>query len=102
LSGLDLADFFARHVDGTDELPLADALAAFGLEMHLRPTDGIRSYTVTAMPRRASTSAAISPAGPPPMIAACRGVCSFMMLRREPRRRLIVRLFSLSPAPPRR
>ena len=40
LSGLDLADFFARYVDGTDELPLADALAAVGLEMHLRPTDG--------------------------------------------------------------
>ncbi len=40
LSGLDLTDFFARYVDGTDELPLADALAAFGMELHLRPAEG--------------------------------------------------------------
>lgn len=40
LSGLDLADFFARYVDGTDELPLADALATFGMELHLRPAEG--------------------------------------------------------------
>jgi predicted metalloprotease with PDZ domain len=40
LSGLDLAEFFARCVEGTDELPLADALAAAGVELHLRPAEG--------------------------------------------------------------
>ena len=40
LSGLDLADFFARNVEGTDELPLADALAAFGIDLHFRPAEG--------------------------------------------------------------
>ena len=40
LSGLDLRDFFARYVEGTDELPLAAALAAFGLDVNLRPAEG--------------------------------------------------------------
>ena len=40
LSGLDLADFFARYVDGTDELPLAAALETFGLDLQLRPAEG--------------------------------------------------------------
>ena len=40
LSGLDLAEFFTRYVDGTEELPLADALAAFGIDLHLRTADG--------------------------------------------------------------
>jgi predicted metalloprotease with PDZ domain len=40
LSGLDLGDFFARYVEGTDELPLTDALTAFGMELHLRPAEG--------------------------------------------------------------
>jgi hypothetical protein len=37
--------------------------------MNLRPTAGIRSYTVTRAPARAKVSAAINPAGPPPNTA---------------------------------
>ena len=40
MSGLDLTGFFARYVDGTDELPLADALAAFGIGYNLRTAEG--------------------------------------------------------------
>jgi predicted metalloprotease with PDZ domain len=40
LSGLDLADFFERYVDGTDELPLAERFGRFGIDVNLRPTDG--------------------------------------------------------------
>ena len=36
MSGLDLTDFFARYVDGTDELPLADALENVGIDYNLR------------------------------------------------------------------
>ena len=40
---------------------------------NLRPTDGMASNKSTCTPARASTSAAIRPAGPPPTIAACIG-----------------------------
>ena len=40
MSGLDLGDFFARYVDGTDELPLAHALADVGIEYNLRVAEG--------------------------------------------------------------
>ncbi len=40
LAGRDLADFFARHVDGTDDLPLADLLASFGVTLALRAAAG--------------------------------------------------------------
>ncbi|CAM5412447.1 hypothetical protein RLIN73S_06686 [Rhodanobacter lindaniclasticus] len=40
---------------------------------NLRPTEPIASYTSTAMPAVRATSAAIRPAGPPPMTAS-RGV----------------------------
>jgi len=40
LSGLDLTEFFARYIDGADELPLPQALAAFGMELQLRPAEG--------------------------------------------------------------
>ncbi len=40
LSGLDLSGFFARYVNGTDELPLAEALAAVGVKTGLRPAEG--------------------------------------------------------------
>ncbi len=33
---LDLSEFFERYVRGTDELPLADALAECGIQTHLR------------------------------------------------------------------
>ncbi len=38
---------------------------------NLRATVGIASNTVTAWPAAESISAAISPAGPPPIIATC-------------------------------
>ena len=37
LAGRNLADFFARHVAGTEELPLADLLGAVGIALRLRP-----------------------------------------------------------------
>jgi predicted metalloprotease with PDZ domain len=40
LSGLDLSSFFARHVEGTDELPFAEMLGRAGIDVHLRPADG--------------------------------------------------------------
>jgi predicted metalloprotease with PDZ domain len=40
LSGLDLGEFFARYVDGTDELPLAAMLERVGIDLHLRPAEG--------------------------------------------------------------
>ena len=40
LSGLDLSAFFARYVDGTEELPLAEMLGRVGIDVHLRPADG--------------------------------------------------------------
>ena len=39
----------------------------------LRPTDGMCSTTVTRIPAVASTSAAISPPGPPPTTSAVAG-----------------------------
>jgi predicted metalloprotease with PDZ domain len=40
LAGCDLADFFARYVDGTEDLPLRELLADFGVTLHLRAADG--------------------------------------------------------------
>jgi predicted metalloprotease with PDZ domain len=37
LAGRDLADFFARHVHGTEDPPLPELFADFGVTMHLRP-----------------------------------------------------------------
>ena len=39
-AGHDLGDFFARYVMGTDDLPLAELLAAFGVTLGLRPSTG--------------------------------------------------------------
>ncbi len=36
VAGRDLDDFFARHVDGTDDLPVAEALAEFGVRVRWR------------------------------------------------------------------
>lgn len=38
LAGHDLSDFFARYVEGTDDVPLAELLAQFGVTLHLRAT----------------------------------------------------------------
>ena len=40
LSGLDLDDFFASYIDGTEEIPLTDALMSAGIALHLRPSEG--------------------------------------------------------------
>lgn len=40
LAGRDLSSFFARYVDGTDDIPLAAMLAEAGVEMQLRPAAG--------------------------------------------------------------
>ena len=44
----DLGDFFARHVDGTDDPPLADLLSRFGVTLRLRASDGSRDRGGTA------------------------------------------------------
>jgi predicted metalloprotease with PDZ domain len=44
LAGRDLSDFFARHVDGTEDLPLAALLADFGVSYHERPTLGSKDF----------------------------------------------------------
>ena len=40
LAGRDLSDFFARHVEGTEDPPLRELLAGFGVTLHLRAADG--------------------------------------------------------------
>ena len=47
-AGRDLADFFARHVDGLEDPPLADLLASFGVAMRLRAAEGPRDRGGTA------------------------------------------------------
>jgi hypothetical protein len=42
--------------------------------MNLRPTDGMRSWIVTCAPPVAAISAAIRPAGPPPITATLFGI----------------------------
>ncbi len=48
VAGRDLADFFARYVDGVEDPPLADLLASFGVTMRLRAADGPRDRGGTA------------------------------------------------------
>src|SRR4030095_2826237 len=40
LAGRDLSTFFARYVDGTEDPPLAELLADFGVALHLSPGAG--------------------------------------------------------------
>jgi len=42
LAGRDMADFFARYVDGTEDPPLPELLADFGVVYHLRPAGDAR------------------------------------------------------------
>jgi predicted metalloprotease with PDZ domain len=42
VAGRDLSDFFARYVDGTDDPPLAELLADFGVTMRLRAAEGAK------------------------------------------------------------
>jgi predicted metalloprotease with PDZ domain len=48
IAGRDLGDFFARHVDGLEDPPLADLFAAFGVTMRLRAAEGPRDRGGTA------------------------------------------------------
>jgi len=40
LAGRDLSAFFARHVEGTEDPPLRELLADFGVTLHARPATG--------------------------------------------------------------
>ncbi|HVR92368.1 MAG TPA: peptidase M61, partial [Casimicrobiaceae bacterium] len=42
LSGIDLTDFFAKYVHGTADLPLAELLAPFGVDVMLRAAEGAK------------------------------------------------------------
>jgi predicted metalloprotease with PDZ domain len=42
LAGRDLAPFFARYVDGTEDPPLRELLADFGVRLHMRPSAGTK------------------------------------------------------------
>ncbi len=42
LAGRDLGDFFARHVSGTEDPPLARLLEEFGVTLHLRAATGLK------------------------------------------------------------
>jgi predicted metalloprotease with PDZ domain len=48
LAGRDLRDFFAAHVDGTDDPPLADLLREFGVTLHRRAAEGASDRGGTA------------------------------------------------------
>ncbi len=48
LAGRDLAEFFARYVEGTEDPPLAELLASHGVAMRLRAADGPRDRGGTA------------------------------------------------------
>ena len=41
-SGRDLGDFFRRYLHGTEDLPLAEALAHVGIDFRLRPAEGAK------------------------------------------------------------
>lgn len=53
LAGCDLGDFFARHVDGTEDPPLAALLAAAGVTLMLRPAGSSRDQGGDAGPAAA-------------------------------------------------
>jgi predicted metalloprotease with PDZ domain len=42
LAGRDLAPFFARYVDGTEDPPFAELLTDFGVTLHMRPSAGAK------------------------------------------------------------
>ena len=50
IAGVNLTDFFARYVAGTDELPYAEILAKAGLRMTLRDARGEAEYRVSEAP----------------------------------------------------
>lgn len=54
LAGTDLGAFFDRAVRGTEDLPLAELLAAHGLELTLRQSQGSSDTGGTPLPKDAS------------------------------------------------
>ena len=47
-TGVDVRDFLARHVDGTEDVPLADLLPAQGIAMMLKPASDLPAMGVRA------------------------------------------------------
>ena len=56
IAGVDLTDFFAKHVRGTADLPLADLLAPFGVDVMLRASEGAKDKG--GLPGKSKTSRA--------------------------------------------
>ena len=54
IAGIDLGDFFDRYVRGTSDLPLAELLALFGVDMTLRPAEGGKDKGGTPGKRKVS------------------------------------------------
>lgn len=63
LAGCDLSDFFARYVQGTEELPLHDWLHSVGISLKLRPAVDTNDYGK-------ATDAAPEPAEAKPVLGA--------------------------------
>jgi predicted metalloprotease with PDZ domain len=60
VAGRDLGDFFARHVDGTEDPPLAELLDSVGVKMKLRAAEG---------PNDRGGTPGSAPDGAPPRVA---------------------------------
>ena len=56
VAGIELGEFFERAIRSTEELPLGDALAAFGIELGLRPQLGAEDRGGMPAPRDAAPS----------------------------------------------
>ena len=41
VAGIDLSDFFARHLYGTEDVPLQELLQQVGVSLYLRPAEGL-------------------------------------------------------------
>ena len=55
VSGVSLGEFFARAIRGTEDLPLAELLAEFGVALELRPQTGPNDRGGTPPPRDGQT-----------------------------------------------
>lgn len=69
-AGIDLTDFFGKYVRGTVDLPLAELLAPFGVDVMLRPAEGAKDKG--GAPGKSKTSrawlGAVLAAGPEPRL----------------------------------
>jgi len=70
IAGIDLTDFFGKYVRGTVDLPLAELLAPFGVDVMLRAAEGARDKG--GSPGKSKTSrawlGAVLAAGPEPRL----------------------------------